>query len=73
MAQPTLIGEHETSAPGDYLTDGYKLFRVLDHHRFDSEALVETEDCQTLDVWLISPAEVAPLRPVLSSPAQIGG
>jgi hypothetical protein len=54
----------ETLAPGGYLTDERKLFRVIDRRAMLEETLIELEDCTTLDVWLVTPEEVAELRPV---------
>jgi len=47
-----------------YLTDGCKLFRVIVVRTSNDETLVELEDCQTLDVWLVPADELRSLRRV---------
>jgi len=58
--------------PADrYLTDGDKLYRVIDAFRNSSGAVVGLEDCRSLEVILIPIKEfrALPLRPV--SPATL--
>lgn len=63
MTSPTTIAENEElDLVGGYLTDECKLFRVVGRHTLDGQRLIEIEDCLTLDVWLVSIAELQPLR-----------
>jgi hypothetical protein len=59
----TTVWERD-SQPGEYLTDGFRLYRVVVSRVFHEERLVELEDCRTLDVWLVSADELSSLRPV---------
>lgn len=52
------------SARGVYLTDGVRLFRVLDRVEDDEEGLVLLEDCLSLEVVLVSRAAAGALRGV---------
>jgi hypothetical protein len=59
----TMVWERD-SQPGEYLTDGFRLYRVVVSRVFQEERLVELEDCRTLDVWLVGADELSSLRPV---------
>jgi hypothetical protein len=60
-----LVPPAGTVRDGDYLTDGCRLFRVAAPCGDGRKgSLVEVEDCATLDVWLMTPAELASLHPV---------
>jgi hypothetical protein len=59
----TTVWERD-SEPGEYLTDGFRLYRVVVSRVFHEKRLVELEDCRTLDVWLASADELSSLRPV---------
>jgi hypothetical protein len=50
--------------PGEYLTDGFRLYRVIVLRALNEETLVELEDCRTLDVWLVRIDELNSLRRV---------
>lgn len=50
--------------PGGYLTNGRRLHRVLATLFNEGEALIELEDCATLDVWIVTSEEVASMRVV---------
>lgn len=50
--------------PDQYLTDGRKLYRVIVLRVFNDEELVELEDCETLDVWLVSSEDLSSMQRV---------
>jgi hypothetical protein len=56
-------------APDRYLTDGQRLFRVVDRFVSDGSILVVIEDCVTLDARAYAGAELMPMdvRPVRRS------
>jgi hypothetical protein len=63
-------------APDHYLTDGRRLFRVVDRFSGDGSILVVIEDCATLDARAYAAVELLPMgvRPVhRSRPRPAGG
>jgi hypothetical protein len=61
------------SEPGEYRTDGFRLYRVIVSRVFHEERLVELEDCRTLDVWLVPAEELGSLRRVRGPNAGVPG
>lgn len=58
--------------PGQYVTNERRLYRIVLTRLVDDESIVELEDCATLDVWLVTAAEVASMRAV-AVPSPAGG
>lgn len=52
------------SERGEYLTDGFRLYRVVISRVFHEERLVELEDCRTLDVCVVPADQLSSLRRV---------
>jgi hypothetical protein len=66
-AHEHLTAPAERPTPGTYLTDERRLLRVVSRRTGASEAaLVEVEDCSSLDVWVIQADELSRLRRVRS-------
>ncbi len=65
----TALSERDPEA-GEYLTDGFRLYRVAAIRVFNEETLVEIEDCRTLDLLLVSADEINSLRRVRAPQAE---
>jgi len=57
--------------PDDYLTDGFRLYRVIVLRALNEERLAELEDCRTLDIWLVRIDELNSLRRVRGPNARL--
>jgi hypothetical protein len=64
LPEPAARAWEQDSEPGEYLTDGFRLYRMVVLRLVGEERLVELEDCRTLDIWLVSADELESLRPV---------
>jgi hypothetical protein len=69
--EPATIVIERDSEPGEYLIDGFRLYRVIVSRVFHEEKLVELEECRTLDVCLVPAEELGSLRPVRPADARL--